>query len=92
MAYLAMKRPGYEADRFRIVLRRWPDGESKVLTEAWDRSPTTIAWSSDGKSLYAVAPNLGQTSLFAVDAATGDGSRRGQGRQRQLSRSLRVRA
>ena len=67
-----MKRPGYEADRFRIILRRWPEGESKVLTEAWDRSPTAMAWSSDSKSLYAVAPNLGQASLFAVDAATGN--------------------
>jgi dipeptidyl aminopeptidase/acylaminoacyl peptidase len=72
LAYLAMKIPGYEADRFRIILRRWPEGESKVLTEAWDRSPTAMAWSSDGKSLYAVAPNLGQTSLFAVDASTGN--------------------
>ena len=72
MAYLAMKKPGYESDRFRIVLRRWPEGESKVLTEAWDRSPTAMAWSSDSKSLYAVAPNLGQASLFAVDAATGN--------------------
>ena len=24
MAYLAMARPGYESDRFRIVLRQWP--------------------------------------------------------------------
>ena len=27
LAYLAMARPGYEADRFRIVLRQWPSGE-----------------------------------------------------------------
>ncbi len=72
LAYLAMSRPGYEADRYRIVLRAWPDGPARVLTEAWDRSPSAIAWSSDGKSLYAVAPNLGQTSLFAVDVATGN--------------------
>ncbi len=67
-----MTRPGYEADRYRIVLRAWPGGPDRVLTEAWDRSPTAIAWSGDGKQLYAVAPNLGQTSLFAVDAATGN--------------------
>jgi dipeptidyl aminopeptidase/acylaminoacyl peptidase len=71
MAYLAMARPGYEADRFRIVLRQWPSGEERVLTEAWDRSPGEICWSADGKSIYAVAHDLGRHSLFAVDAATG---------------------
>jgi dipeptidyl aminopeptidase/acylaminoacyl peptidase len=71
LAYLAMSRPGYEADRFRVVVRGWPDGEPRVLTEAWDRSPSSLAWSGDGRTLYATAPNLGQSSLFAIDAATG---------------------
>ncbi len=71
LAYLAMARPGYEADRQRIVLRPWPDGQPKVLTEAWDHSVSSLAWSADGAKLLAVAPNKGQTSLFAVDAATG---------------------
>jgi len=72
MAYLAMSRPGYEADRFRIILRRWPDGKDRVLTQRWDRSPSAVCWSADGKSLYTTAPNLGQDSLFAIDAATGE--------------------
>ena len=71
LAYLAMKIPGFEADRFRIMLKPWPDGPARVLTEAWDRSPSGIAWAPDGKTLYAVAENLGQTALFAVDAASG---------------------
>ena len=71
LAYLAMKVPNFEADRFRIVLMSWPDGPARVLTEAWDRSPSTIVWAPDGKTLYAVAEDLGQTALFAVDAASG---------------------
>jgi dipeptidyl aminopeptidase/acylaminoacyl peptidase len=71
LAYLAMKRPGYEADRFRIVLRSWPDGKDRVLTEGWDRSPSSLAWSPDGREIYGIADDLGQTALFAVDAATG---------------------
>jgi dipeptidyl aminopeptidase/acylaminoacyl peptidase len=71
MAYLATSRPGYEADRFRIVLRQWSSGEERVLTEAWDRSAEEICWSADGRSIYALAHNLGQHSLFAVDVATG---------------------
>jgi dipeptidyl aminopeptidase/acylaminoacyl peptidase len=72
LAYLAMARPGYEADRLRIVLRAWPDGETRVLTEEWDRSASTIVWAPDGKMIYTVAANLGQTSLFAVDVASGE--------------------
>ena len=71
LAYLAMARAGYEADRYRIVLRRWPEGNNLILTEEWDASPQSLTWSADGRTLYAVADNLGQTSLFGVDAATG---------------------
>ena len=71
LAYLAMSRPRYEADRFRIVLKAWPDGEARVLTEAWDYSVSSLGWAKDGTKLLATAPNKGQTSLFAVDAATG---------------------
>jgi len=70
MAYLAMTKPGYESDRFRIVLRRWADGNERVLTERWDRSPSSICWSGDGRLLYATASNVGQRSLFAIDAVT----------------------
>ncbi|MFQ5790564.1 MAG: prolyl oligopeptidase family serine peptidase, partial [Acidobacteriota bacterium] len=72
LAYLAMTRPGNESDRFRILLRSWPDGTPEVLTEAWDRSPQSIIWSPDGRTLYATASNLGQTSLFAIDVRSGN--------------------
>ncbi len=72
LAYMAMSRPRFEADRFRIVLKTWPDGESKVLTETWDRSPGTIVWSADGRTIYTTAPNVGQRSLFAIDTSSGD--------------------
>ncbi|RMG55365.1 MAG: S9 family peptidase [Acidobacteria bacterium] len=71
LAYLAMARPGYESDRFRIVLKPWPEGRARVLTEAWDRSPNAIVWAPDGRTIYATAANLGQRSLFAIDVATG---------------------
>lgn len=71
LAYLAMTRPGYESDRFRIVLRRWPKGKKRILTEHWDRSPSAICFSADGKTIYATAANTGQKSLFAIDVKTG---------------------
>jgi len=71
LAYLAMEKPGYEADRYRIMLRVWPDGGERELAPAWDRSPSSICWSADGKTIYAAAENIGQHSLFALDAKTG---------------------
>ncbi len=71
LAYLAMERPGFEADRFRIVLRGWPEGASRVLTEEWDRSVGSMTFSPDGRTLLVTAQNLGNTSLFAVDVASG---------------------
>ncbi len=83
LAYLAMARPGYESDRFRIVLRPWPNGHSpinqltthqskqRILTENWDRSPSLFCFSADGKTIYATATNVGQKSLFAINVKTG---------------------
>ncbi len=71
LAYLAMRRPGFEADRYYIMLKPWPEGKERTLAEQWDHSVDSIAWGPDGKTLYVTSANLGQASLFAIDAATG---------------------
>lgn len=71
LAYLAMSRAGFEADRFRIILRDWRTGNERVLTDEWDRSPGEIAWAPDGATIYVSAGNLGQNSIFAIDVDTG---------------------
>ncbi len=71
LAYLAMHRPGFEADRWRIVIVDWPDRSQHSITEDWDRSPTTIVWSKDGAKIFTTADNLGQHSLFTVDVDSG---------------------
>lgn len=71
IAILAMARPGYEADRQRIALIDLASKKTRVLTEAWDRSPSSLQWSRDGRTLYTAAENIGNQSLFSVDVATG---------------------
>jgi dipeptidyl aminopeptidase/acylaminoacyl peptidase len=71
LAYLAMQRPGYEADRQRIVLYDVAKRTRQVLTEAWDRSPSELVWSPSGRTLYAIAPEAARQQIFAVDVATG---------------------
>jgi dipeptidyl aminopeptidase/acylaminoacyl peptidase len=71
MAYLAMARPGFEADRFQIMLMDVASGAKRKLAEAWDRSPGSIAWSADGKAIIADAEDVGNHRLFAIDVANG---------------------
>jgi len=71
LAYLAMTRPGYESDRRRVVVMDWATRSAEVLTESWDRSPSGLAWSPDGGALYGTAGNIGNTSIFRIDASSG---------------------
>jgi len=71
LAYLAMTRPGFEADQFQIILQDWPRGKKKILTRNWDRSPGSIVWSPNNRTIYTSASNLGQESLFAIEVKTG---------------------
>ena len=71
LAYAAMARPGYEADRQVLMLRDLSTGETRKLTDAWDRSVASIAWAPDGKSLYVTADDVLDHPVFRVDAASG---------------------
>jgi dipeptidyl aminopeptidase/acylaminoacyl peptidase len=71
LAYMAMSRAGYESDKMSVVVRSWPDGKEKNLSESWDRSAASIVWSQDGKSIGVVAEDVGNAGLFLLDAATG---------------------
>lgn len=71
MAYLAMKRPGFEADRYYIKLYSWADGKVQTLAESWDYSASGLAWAPKDKAIYTSAGNIGQQSIFAIDTKTG---------------------
>jgi dipeptidyl aminopeptidase/acylaminoacyl peptidase len=74
LAYLAMDRPGFEADRFHLVLLNVKTGAKRSLTNDWNRSIAAFAWSRDGKSLFATADHLGSRPLWSIDAGSGHAS------------------
>lgn len=74
MAYLAMKRPGFEADRFRLVVRDASTGELRFTTGDWDRSIGAFRFSADGTHVYALTDHLGQHPLWSISLK--DGSRK----------------
>ncbi|HYE41804.1 MAG TPA: S9 family peptidase [Caulobacteraceae bacterium] len=71
MAYRAMKRPGFEADRWQIVLRDVASGAERPLAADWDRSADSVEWSDDGRTIYVSAQDVGQTRIFAIDVKSG---------------------
>ena len=71
LAYFAMRRPGYEADRQVLTVRNLATGQSVSLTERWDRSVGSIAWAPDSQSLYVTAEDTQENPLWRVDAASG---------------------
>jgi dipeptidyl aminopeptidase/acylaminoacyl peptidase len=71
LAYLAMARPGFEADRFKMVLMDVATGKKRVLADNWDRSIADFQWRPDGKALLANADDIGNHRLFSLDVASG---------------------
>ncbi len=71
MAHLAMRRAGFEADRQEVILTDLPSGKSQRLTDKWDRSFSSLAFSKNDQSLYLTGNNLGTKALWKLDVATG---------------------
>jgi dipeptidyl aminopeptidase/acylaminoacyl peptidase len=75
IAYRAMARAGFEADRYRVMLYDRESGAHRevapTLASELDRSPDELAWSSDSRRLYLVADDQGTQSLFMIDVKGG---------------------
>ncbi|MGP8035141.1 MAG: prolyl oligopeptidase family serine peptidase [Steroidobacteraceae bacterium] len=71
LAWLAMDRPGFEADRFHVMLKSAASGELRALTASWDRSVDHLAATADGAQLIASVEELGQKVLYSIDVKSG---------------------
>ncbi|WP_314104683.1 S9 family peptidase [uncultured Stenotrophomonas sp.] len=69
--YRAMKRPGFEADRFGVMAMDLASGKTREIAPSWDRSAGEVVLAQDGKSFYTAADDLGEHRLFNIDIATG---------------------
>jgi dipeptidyl aminopeptidase/acylaminoacyl peptidase len=64
IAYRAQQRPGYESDRFRLMLYDRKTGEKKNLSEQFDRWMGTFAWLSDSRTIVFSTENEGDSPLY----------------------------
>lgn len=65
LAWLQMKRDGYEADKNDIIVAF--KGMKLNLTANWDGSVDHFLWSKDGKSIFFIAAVDGTKQLFEVN-------------------------
>ncbi len=71
LLYLAMERPGFEADRRSILLLDRASGTTRTLAANWDRSVGSALWLPNSRGVICTAEEEARQRVFAVDAASG---------------------
>ena len=68
IAYRAQQRPGYESDRWRLMLYDRKTGEKVPLigTEGFDRWIGSMAWAPDPSHIYFTAESRGESSIYEM--------------------------
>lgn len=69
LAWLQMKRDGYESDKNDIIVRL-PEGDVN-LTKDWDGTVNGFIWSEDASKIYYTAPVGGTVHAFQIDVPKG---------------------
>jgi dipeptidyl aminopeptidase/acylaminoacyl peptidase len=71
IAYHAQLTPGYEADKWRVMLYDRQTSKNENLSEAFDRSAADLAWSPDSRTIYFLAENETLQPVYAMEAHVG---------------------
>ena len=66
IAYRAQQRPGYESDRFRLMLYERKTGEKHELMKDFDSWVESFSWLPNSRGLLFTAEEVGQSQLFWV--------------------------
>lgn len=65
MAWLSMKRDGYESDQNRLCIMNIESGELRYITEkSFDSNVDTYCWAADGRSLYFTGVWHGTSMIY----------------------------
>ena len=71
IAYRAQQRPGYESDRFHLMLYERKTGVRKDLTESFDHWVGSFAWVPDSRTIYFSAEHKRHSLIYAVGGFSG---------------------
>ncbi len=71
IAYHAQMTPGYEADRWQLMLYHREAGQSESISANFERSANDLAWSPDSKTIYFLAENETLQPIYAIEPRAG---------------------
>ncbi|HEU5413798.1 MAG TPA: S9 family peptidase [Candidatus Angelobacter sp.] len=67
LAWRMQVRPGYESDRFRLVIYDRKAGQIHNLTENVDRWVEAVTWSPDSKTIYFTSEDKGEIPIYSIE-------------------------
>ena len=71
IAYHAQLQPGYESDRWRLMLYDRASGKIANLTENFDRNINSPEWSADSKTIYFQTEDKAHLPIYSVSIIAG---------------------
>jgi dipeptidyl aminopeptidase/acylaminoacyl peptidase len=72
LAYRAQRRPGYEADRWEIMVMSTENREPHSITSNFDGSPAEFVWGPHSDRIYFTAEEKARAPIYSVAIADGD--------------------
>ncbi|MBI4546609.1 MAG: S9 family peptidase [Ignavibacteriae bacterium] len=72
LAYRAQVRPGFESDRWQLMLYEPSSGKVRSLSENFDSNIEAIVWSKNSKILYFDAEDKGNKPIWSVSTKGND--------------------
>ncbi|HEV2289988.1 MAG TPA: S9 family peptidase [Candidatus Acidoferrales bacterium] len=72
IAYRAQMTPGYESDRWQLMLYSRATGEHTDITTNFDRNVESYLWSADSQTIYFQAENHAEMPIYSLAAAPGN--------------------
>jgi dipeptidyl aminopeptidase/acylaminoacyl peptidase len=75
LAYFQMDEADYESDKNKLYTTKIGSGEIKGVATNWDRSPTSVSFSKDGKSFYLIVGEHGRFKVFFLPVTAGKDAR-----------------
>src|SRR6266436_2421921 len=66
LAWRSQARAGFEADKWRLLVQDRQSGNTRDVTEKFDRSVGSFSWSSDSNAICFAAEDHGEAPVYSV--------------------------
>jgi len=70
LAWLSMETPGYEADRYRLMIMDMASGTVRELSAGFDQNVNGHVWSADGNRIYFLSGKEATVQIYYYDSRT----------------------